>query len=456
VLSNTWQGIRSRKRNKSGGLDEEYKSLLESFLKGFFVTFGDMENKVLIGLTGSFGSGCSTLRKVLEEYYDFVSYKLSEEVREEAKKENIDESNRENLQNLGNSLRKEKGTNYLALRALEKAKQANGNRIIFHGIRNFGEVKEFRKHADFYLIAVDCSKDNRWERLKGIYKGDFRLFERDDKRDKNEGLDYGQQVLRCVEDADIVFINDENYTTQIKIQNTLRDLFRTHLDLITGDKLRNPTQEETMMTAAATLALNSHCIKRRVGAVLCRFGYIISAAYNEVPGDQKKCLDEYGMCYRDHVRSEFNKGLLSNFTFCPICSKKLNIASGTICKNCGKDLSYFIPQFKALDKCRSLHAEETVILKVAGDQINGSILYSTTFPCLQCAKRILHSGIKQIVYIDPYPEEESIEMLESGGVKTEKFQGVKAQAYYKLFYPFREILEKEIRDRLSSVQKERR
>ena len=119
-------------------------------------------------------------------------------------------------------------------------------------------------------------------------------------------------------------------------------------------------------------------------------------------------------------------------------------------------MSYLIPSFKALDKCRSLHAEETTILKVADGQINGSILYSTTFPCLQCAKRILHSGIKQIVYIDPYPEEESIKMLEGGDVKTEKFQGVKAQAYYKLFYPFREILEKEIRDRLSSDQKERR
>lgn len=185
--------------------------------------------------------------------------------------------------------------------------------------------------------------------------------------------------------------------------------------------------------------------------VLCdSSGYIISAAYNEVPGDQEKCFDKYGMCYRDFVRSKFNKDLLSNFEFCPICSHELNI-DGTICKNCGKDLSYLIPPFKALDKCRSLHAEETTILKVADHQINGSILYSTTFPCLQCAKRILHTGIKQVVYVDPYPEEESIKMLEGGGVKTKKFEGVKAQAYYKLFHPFREILEKEIRDRLSSA-----
>ncbi len=231
----------------------------------------------------------------------------------------------------------------------------------------------------------------------------------------------------------------------------IRDLFRIHLDLIIGNKLRNPSEEETMMTAAATLALISQCIKRRVGAVLCdSSGYIISAAYNEVPGDQEKCFDKYGMCYRDFVRSKFNKDLLSNFEFCPICSHELNI-DGTICKNCGKDLSYLIPPFKALDKCRSLHAEETTILKVADHQINGSILYSTTFPCLQCAKRILHTGIKQVVYVDPYPEEESIKMLEGGGVKTKKFEGVKAQAYYKLFHPFREILEKEIRDRLSSA-----
>lgn len=413
-----------------------------------------MEKKFLIGLTGSFGSGCSALRKVLEKHREIISFKLSEEVRKETKKKGLDVNERENLQKVGNILRKDKGTNYLAVKALEKAKKENENIIVFHGIRNAGEVKEFRKYPNFFLVAVDCSKDNRWKRLKRIYDGDKRGFERDDKRDKNEGLEYGQQVLQCVEDADILFINNEYYLTESKLNTELETLFKPHLELITGEKLRNPSEEETMMTAAASLALKSHCIKRRVGAVLCdSSGYIISAAYNEVPKAQETCFEKYRMCYRDHVRKNFSETLVSHFKFCPLCSKELNL-DGVKCKSCQSDLSYLIPPYKALDKCRSLHAEETTILKAAHYQLKDSTLYSTTFPCLQCAKRILNADIKYVIYIDPYPEEESIKMLEKGGVKTKKFEGVKAQAYYKLFYPSQKFLEEEIKEKLDAFKKE--
>ena len=82
-------------------------------------------------------------------------------------------------------------------------------------------------------------------------------------------------------------------------------------------------------------------------------------------------------------------------------------------------------------------------------QLENSTLYSTTFPCLQCAKRILHSGIKQVVYVDPYPEEEPIKVLEENKVLTKKFEGVKAQAYYKLFYRYQEVLEERIKEKVS-------
>lgn len=412
-----------------------------------------MDTKLYIGLTGSFGSGCDTLRKMLEEECDFTSFKLSKEVREEAKKrEGFNEQNRQDLQTVGDLLRKENGTNYLALKAFEEAESTTNNKIVFHGIRNLGEVNEFRKYPNFYLIAVDCSKDNRWKRLEGIYDGDLKKFEKDDNRDKNEGFPHGQQVFRCVEEADIFFLNDENYSTEIKIGSELKERFNTHLGLITGRKLRNPSQEETMMTVASTLALRSHCIKRRVGAVLCDdHGYIISAAYNEVPKNQSKCLDEYGMCYRDLIRKKFNKEIISNYKSCPICSEKIEELQNGVCINCNTNLMELIPSYKALDKCKSLHAEETTILKTAPYQNNNSILYSTTFPCLQCAKRILHTNITHIVYVDPYPEEETIELLEKGDVHTQKFEGVKAQAYYKLFYPYQESLEKAIQEKISAI-----
>jgi len=398
---------------------------------------------IIIGLTGSFGSGCSTLRKVLEESFGFQSFKLSAVVRETVKSKKLDENNRQVLQSEGDLLRKEKGNGFLAIAALEKAMKTDAERIIFHGIRNVGEIKELRKYPNFYLVAVDCSFDSRWERLRDIYKDDLAAFISEDKRDKDEELPYGQQVLRCVENADIVFTNDENYETKQKTWTELCSRFNTLLGLITGEKLRNPSIAETMMTVASSLALRSHCIKRRVGAVLCDdTSYIISAAYNEVPLGQAKCLDQYGKCYRDVVRDLFKNDFFKKLSVCFSCREPLQHKVGVfICEHCGHDHSGMIPPYKALDKCRSLHAEEAAILKAAHYHIKEASLYTTTFPCLQCAKRILHAGIKRVVYIDPYPEKESIEMLEKGGVHTEKFEGVKAQAYYKLFHPYQEFLE---------------
>ena len=183
-----------------------------------------MHKKILLGITGSFGSGCGTLRKALAEFYEFDSFKLSHEVKAEAVKRSLDEDNRDVLQSIGNELRKTHGNNYLATKAIERAKEGSSkDRIVFHGIRNIGEIKEFRKYPNFYLVAVDCSQDNRWERLKDLYNNDKRVFIKNDQRDKNEGLSHGQQVLRCVEDADIMFINNENYETQIRMNNTLKN-----------------------------------------------------------------------------------------------------------------------------------------------------------------------------------------------------------------------------------------
>lgn len=410
-----------------------------------------MTNKILIGLTGSFGSGCRDLSKVLEQKHGFQCLKLSKEVREKARELDRDEHNREHLQDVGNHLRQKYGTNYLARAVLKKAKTIKKERIVFHGIRNVGEINEFRKCPNFYLVAVDCSKDNRWSRLQELYASDKKQFDKQDKRDKDEGLTYGQQVLKCVEEADILFLNNQDYDTEPKKQDELSSRFAAHLGLIVGDKLRNPNKDETMMTVASTLALRSHCLKRRVGAVLCDdSGHIVSAAFNEVPRGEEKCFDKYRMCYRDHVRDKFKKELINSYKHCPKCSKELSLKEHTYqCKSCGKDLSDDIPGYKALDKCRSLHAEETTILKVGRAQVEGSVLYSTTFPCLQCAKRILHAGIDQVVYIDPYPETEPILMLEENNVHTKQFEGVKALAYYKLFYRYQEVLERDIEQKIS-------
>ena len=54
------------------------------------------------------------------------------------------------------------------------------------------------------------------------------------------------------------------------------------------------------------------------------------------------------------------------------------------------------------------HAELNAILNYGGGSLNGATCYSTLFPCNECAKAIIQSGIKEIVYLsDKYSDTES-------------------------------------------------
>ncbi|RLC41547.1 MAG: hypothetical protein DRH49_05275, partial [Candidatus Coatesbacteria bacterium] len=90
---------------------------------------------------------------------------------------------------------------------------------------------------------------------------------------------------------------------------------------------------------------------------------------------------------------------------------------------------------KHLDLCRAIHAEERAIIQLArlgGVSIIGSIIYVTTFPCQLCSKKIIESGIKEVVYCEPYPNIEGKKLLYQSGIKLREFEGIKARAYFKL------------------------
>lgn len=71
------------------------------------------------------------------------------------------------------------------------------------------------------------------------------------------------------------------------------------------------------------------------------------------------------------------------------------------------------------------HAELNAILNNAGANLAGCRIYVALFPCNECAKAIIQSGIKEVVYIsDKYANTPSVlaskRMLEAAGVKLKK------------------------------------
>lgn len=63
---------------------------------------------------------------------------------------------------------------------------------------------------------------------------------------------------------------------------------------------------------------------------------------------------------------------------------------------------------------RSLHAEMDALLTAGrnGTSVRGADLFSTTFPCHECAKLILGAGIRRVVYIEPYPKSQVSDMYQ--------------------------------------------
>ena len=115
-------------------------------------------------------------------------------------------------------------------------------------------------------------------------------------------------------------------------------------------------------------AENSYCVRRQVGALLVKNKMIISDGYNGTPsGFENICEDENG-----------------------------------------KTKPYV------------LHAEANAITKVAksNNSSEGSTLYVTSSPCIECAKLIIQSGIRRVVYCDDYHSNHGIELLRRVGIET--------------------------------------
>ena len=131
---------------------------------------------------------------------------------------------------------------------------------------------------------------------------------------------------------------------------------------------------------AQELSLHSHCLKRKVGAVLVSAdGAQIVTAVNDPMPDSKVCEE---------------KGCLRN-----------TIPSGT-----------------QLDICRCLHSETKLITQCAQKGIStlNATVYTTLTPCLFCAKVLISAGVKRIVYSNHYTDERSIELFTQAHIQVDQ------------------------------------
>ncbi len=125
--------------------------------------------------------------------------------------------------------------------------------------------------------------------------------------------------------------------------------------------------DKRYLKMARIWASNSYCIRRQVGALLVKEKMIISDGYNGTPsGFENECEDE-----QDTTKSYV------------------------------------------------LHAEANAITKVAksNNSSEGSTLYITTSPCVECAKLIIQSGIIRVVFQEKYRITDGLDLLERAEIE---------------------------------------
>jgi dCMP deaminase len=94
---------------------------------------------------------------------------------------------------------------------------------------------------------------------------------------------------------------------------------------------------------------------------------------------------------------------------------------------------------KMMQFCRALHAEENAILQtsiIGGMGVSEGKIYTTTFPCELCAKKIYQANIRKVIYTEPYPRSISKDVFSKDGtrkIEFEQFEGIKSQSYFRLY-----------------------
>ena len=91
--------------------------------------------------------------------------------------------------------------------------------------------------------------------------------------------------------------------------------------------------------------------------------------------------------------------------------------------------------------CTAVHAEVAAILSAAG-RTKDTTLYTTTFPCFQCAEKIAQAGITNIVFNEVYPDIRAAERLDIAGINVLRFEGIRSRRFDEIFSKAQKSAEK--------------
>ena len=153
--------------------------------------------------------------------------------------------------------------------------------------------------------------------------------------------------------------------------------------------------DDKFLKIAQIWATNSYAKRKQVGAIIVNNNRIISDGYNGTPtGFPNECEESY-------------------------CDKNGECELHFEPNACGCCIHHVMRSHPYV-----LHAEANAITKLAKstESGEGATLYVTMSPCMECAKLIIQTGIKRVVYLEDYRITDGVKLLKEAGIEVCKIK----------------------------------
>lgn len=457
--------------------DSITESQSEDFNADFHPHISDFEREMLadsyskselvIGLVGAVGTELDTIKRIIRQRLETYGYSI-EEVKvskdiiaelEPVSSTSADINQYERISKYmraGNALRERtKDSAVMALGVIAKISQKREREnsspkpklkraVIIDSIKHPEEVHMFRQvySSGFYLVSVFTDEKRRYDQLTQNHGMSHKETSELMARDADESVKHGQHTRDAFHIADF-FVHQDSDSDKFQY-----DVWRI-LELMHGKPFVTPTFDEFAMFMAFSSALRSADLSRQVGAVVAQNKNIVATGANDIPkaggglywpeydDDKHQIVDAPDG--RDYMRGEDSNTIEKQKIIDNIVSNAPEQLKESLQDYLTKSRIKDITEYGRVD-----HAEMEAILSCSRNQISteGSHLYCTTYPCHNCAKHIIASGVKRVVYIEPYPKSKAME-FHSDAITTEKgkpdsvvfepFVGVGPRAFVNLF-----------------------
>lgn len=312
----------------------------------------------------------------------------------------------------------------LAVNCLFKLRSQDkiNNAYILRSLKRPGELQYLRKiyGGAFFAISAQAPIGLRTERLAEKLASSGRLSLRAAKAQAAtlSSRDQDESDKICGQRVRDAFVMADYYVDASGTIDSIDHQMKRLVRLLFGHPFETPTRDEYGMAMAYVASFRSAHWSRQVGAVITTSdGSIVATGTNEVPKafggaywhEDKPDRRDYQL--KANASFEARQGILGDLLdringlgwFRDEIAEEVKSGEKFV-EDAAREHLRDALLMDALEYDRSIHAEMLAITDAArrGVPLQDCTLYSTTFPCHNCARHIIAAGIRRVVFLYPY------------------------------------------------------